>query len=100
MLHQKQFLEFRGYEIASETIFGTIRCYSEARRQFYMYEYLPFPPIASYIGRWALCGHLPSNGTQSSEGKSGPVETGLTGLAAMALVLYSYALGPHVRLRE
>ena len=32
MLPQKC-LKFRGYEIASETIFGPIRCFSEARRQ-------------------------------------------------------------------
>ena len=55
--------EFRGYEI---TIFGTIRCYLEARGQFYMYEYLPILPIASYSGSTslALCGRLLSNGTK------------------------------------
>ena len=40
--------EIFGYEIASETIFGSIRCFSEARRQVHMYEYLPFLPIVSY----------------------------------------------------
>ena len=29
----RTFLEFRGYEIASETIFGPKRCFLEARRQ-------------------------------------------------------------------
>ena len=90
MLPQKH---FRGYEIASETIFRTIQCYSEARRQFHMYEYLPLPPIASYSGSTspALRQCLLSNSTKvrhESEGKSGPVETGLTGLTAMTLLQY------------
>ena len=29
----RKFWEFRGYEVASETIFGPKRCFSEARRQ-------------------------------------------------------------------
>ena len=60
------FLEFKGYEIAYETIFGTIWCYSEARWQFHMYEYLPFPPIALYSGSTllALRGRPPSNDTK------------------------------------
>ena len=44
----RNFLEFRGYEIASATILGPIRCFPEARQQFYMYEYLPFLSIALY----------------------------------------------------
>ena len=41
-------LEFRAYEIVSETIIGSIRCFLDARRQFHMHEYLIFLPIASY----------------------------------------------------
>ena len=54
-----------------------------------MYENLPFPPIALYSGSTssALLGHPPSNGAKQ-EGKSGPVETGLTGPVATALLYW------------
>ena len=132
------------YEIASETIFGSIRCFSEARQQVHMtlYKYLPFLPIVLYstgfsflivclilqampetnclLGRMESCWktwksfyalfaaisqvstcHLcpwgPCMGVRwamvlignakqaTSEGKSGPVETGLTELVATTL---------------
>ena len=65
------FLEFRGYDFASETIFGIIWCYSETRQQFHMYEY---PPIASYSSSTSssLHGCPPSSDAKQDtwEGKS------------------------------
>ena len=53
----KKFLKFGGYEIAFDTIFGSLRCSSEARRQSFtcIYEYLPFLPIASYNSFPIIC---------------------------------------------
>ena len=135
-------MEFRGYDVASETIFGPKRCFSEARRQSFYMQHAPFLPIAPYSTAWfrlsdrslisqatpfadrsvgrtencwktrsfalfagipyyvATCRHavcvpwrLPSIGpiliwrrqASHGEGKSGPVETGLTGPVATAL---------------
>ena len=41
------FFAFGGYEIASETTFGPIRCFLKASRHadFHMYECVPFMPI-------------------------------------------------------
>ena len=45
----QNFLEFRGYEIASKTIFGAnMMLLGGQTTEFHMYEYLPFLPIASY----------------------------------------------------
>ena len=48
----RKFLEFRGYEIASETIFGPKRCFSEARRQSSIrmnsYPFCPLRQIAAF----------------------------------------------------
>ena len=42
----RKFLEFKGYEVASETIFGPKRCFSEARRQsFTCMNIYPFCPL-------------------------------------------------------
>ena len=142
----RKFLEFRGYEIASETIFGPKRCFSEARRQSSIrmnsYPFCPLRQIAAFhslisqaipfadeacetnrsLGRtescWktrkrffrTVCSHLvlcfnvlprcvcamgvrehwPYLATPSKPwgrpGKSGPVETGLTGPVATALL--------------
>ena len=140
----QKFWEFRGYEVASETISGPKRCFSKARRhaEFYMHEHLPFLPVAplvsafwsfanltshilhrslgerKIIGRLSLshsvrshlvlccnmsprcvramgiCQALALLGDAKQaigEGKSGPVETGLTGLTglvAMALTWF------------
>ena len=47
MLPQK-FLEFRGYEIASETILGQTMLLGGLMTEFHMHEYLPFLPIVLY----------------------------------------------------
>ena len=42
----RKFLEFRGYEVASETIFGPKQCFSEATRQsFTCMNIYPFCPL-------------------------------------------------------
>ena len=72
------FLEFRGYEIASETIFGAIRC--AIRRpddSFTCMNIYPFHPLHRTAADQPCMGVR--NGRHVSEGKGGPVETGLTG---------------------
>ena len=98
----RKFLEFQGYEIHSETIFVLKGCFSEVRQQSFTCFSDEACEINHSLGRIerprrdsfplfaaispchhatciaALSGYLPS----MEEGKSGPVETGLTGLAA------------------
>ena len=49
MLPRKN-LKFRDYEIASETIFVPIRCFSQARRQFHMNATLPIGSYTNGVG--------------------------------------------------
>ena len=65
----RKILEFRGYEIASETIFGQVWCFSEARRQSFtwtnIYSFCSLHCTATFrlsdnsqshtLRRWGLC---------------------------------------------
>ena len=55
----RKFGEFRGYEIASETIFGPKWCFSEARQQsltcMNIYPFLPVVPCSTGFGFPIVC---------------------------------------------
>ena len=67
----RKFLEFRGYEVASETIFGPKRCFSEARRQsFTCMSIYPFC-LASFPGPASFPSLITRLFRTASDGKLG-----------------------------
>ena len=68
-------------EASSETIFGPKQSISEARQQSFTCK-----NIYAVLHTMVVCQALALFGDAMGEGKSGPVETGLTGLVATACV--------------